>query len=91
MQDVNSQPYNHPPKEKVLAHIDVLMAEDEKYKLVEFIDIFQKKYAMVKHIYFFNRYLDPIKRKQCDKWSYEFNYAQNALKEIKRIKSQVIY
>lgn len=61
MQDVNSQPYNHPPKEKVLAHIDVLMAEDEKYKLVEFIDIFQKKYAMVKHIYFLTDTLIRLK------------------------------
>ena len=91
LKDIETEPYNHPPKEKVLMHIDDLMEEFNKYKLVEFVDIFQEDYAMVKHIYYFNRYLEPAKRKQCDKWCFEFNYAQNALKEIKRIKSQVIY
>jgi hypothetical protein len=82
LRDINSQPYNHPPKEKILDHIEGLMKEFEKYKLAEYIDIFQESYAMVKHIYYFDRYLDPVKRKQCDKWCFEFNYAQTALKEI---------
>lgn len=91
LKDINSQPYNHPPREKVLKHIDMLMEEFEKDKLVEYIDIFQENYAMVKHIYWFDRYLDPVKRKQCDKWCFEFNYAQTALKEIKKIRSEVVY
>lgn len=91
LEDITSQPYNHPPKEKVLNHIDELIKEFEKLKLIEFIDIFNDNYAMVKHIYFFDRYLEPIKRKLCDKWCFEFNYAQTALKEIKKIRSQVIY
>lgn len=91
LKDIDSQPYNHPPKEKVLKHIDELMEEFNKYKLVEFIDIFDENYAMVKHIYYFDRYLEPGKRKHCDKWCFEFNYAQTALREIKRIRSQVIY
>ncbi len=91
LQNIESQPYNHPSKEKVLKHIDDLMQEFEYDKLIEFIDIFHDNYAMVKHIYYFDRYLEPAKRKQCDKWCFEFNYAQTALKEIKRIRSQVIY
>ncbi|MDQ2178798.1 hypothetical protein [Marinifilum sp. D714] len=89
--DITSEPYNHPPKEKVLKHIDSLMEEYESFKLNEFIDIFQDDYARVKHIYYFDRYIEPVKRKQCDKWCFEFNYAQTALKEIKKIRSQVIY
>lgn len=89
--DITSEPYNHPPKEKVLKHIDSLMEEYESFKLNEFIDIFQDDYARVKHIYYFDRYIEPAKRKQCDKWCFEFNYAQNALKEIRKIRSQVIY
>lgn len=91
LKDITSEPYNHPPKEKVLTHIDELMKQYELFKLAEFIDIFEESYAMVKHIYFFDRYLEPIKRKQYDKWCFEFNYAQTALKEIKKIRSQVIY
>jgi hypothetical protein len=90
LMDINSQPYNHPPIEKIQAHLDSLLKEFEKYKLVEFIDIFDD-HARVKSIYWFDRYLDKEKRKQCDKWCFEHNYAQNALREIKRIRSQVIY
>lgn len=50
--DINSQPYNHPPKEKVLNHIDKLMEEFEKFKLIEFIDIFNDNYALFKFIYY---------------------------------------
>lgn len=67
------------------------MREYEKDKLVEFIDIFRESHAMMKSIYYFDRYLDPAKRKQCDRWCFEFNYAQDALAEIKKIRSQVIY
>lgn len=91
LQDIETEPYNHPPKERVLKHVDALMDEFRNYKLAEFIDIYHEDYAMVKHIYYFDRYLEPAKRKQCDKWCFEFNYAQNALKEIKKIRSQVIY
>lgn len=91
LMDIDSQPYNHPPKEKVLKHIEALLEEYEKDKLIEFIDIFNNKYAMVKHIFYFDKYLEPVKRKGYDKWCYEFNYAQSALSEIKKIKSQVIY
>jgi len=91
LRDIDSQPYNHPPKEKVLKHIEVLMEEYKKYTLVEFIDIFQGDYARVKHIYWFDRYLDPVKRKQCDNWCFEYNYAQTALQEMSKIKSEVIY
>lgn len=89
--NIESQPYNHPPKEKVLKHIDDLMQEYEKDKLVEFIDIFRESYAMMKFNYLFDRYLDPAKKKQCKRWCFEFNYAQDALAEIKKIRSQVIY
>ncbi|WP_282126994.1 hypothetical protein [Marinifilum flexuosum] len=89
--DITSEPYNHPPKEKVLKHIDSLMKEYESLKLNEFIDIFENSHAMVKHIYYLDRYLEPSKRKQCAKWCFEFNYAQTALREIKKIRSQVIY
>ena len=91
LENIESQPYNHPPKEKVLQHIDDLMREYEKDKLVEFIDIFRGSHAMMKSIYYFDRYLDPVIKRQCAKWCFEFNYAQDALAEIKKIRSQVVY
>ena len=91
LKNIESQPYNHPPKENVLKHIDELQEEFENDKLIEYIDVFDDKYAMFKQIYYFDRYLNPIVKKQCNKWCFEFNYAQNALREIKIIRSQVIY
>lgn len=91
MENIETQPYNHPSKEKVQSHIDDLMEEFKKDKLIEFIDIFEESYAMVKFIYHFDRYIDREKSKQCKKWCFEFNYAQNALSEIKKTRSQVIY
>ena len=91
LKDINSQPYNHPPKEKILKHITKLMEQFENHKLVEYIDIFDENYAMFKHIYYFDRYIDQSIRKQCVKWCFEFNYAQEALQEIRKIRSQVIY
>lgn len=91
LENIETQPYNHPPKEQVLAHIQSLMDEYEKDKLVEFIDIYDGPYAVAKHIFHFDRYLDKDLKKQCAKWCFEFNYAQKALKEIKKIRSQVIY
>jgi uncharacterized protein with von Willebrand factor type A (vWA) domain len=74
-----------------LQHIAELMQEFENDKLVEFIDIYDKNYAMFKHIYYFERYLYAAKKKQCIKWYFEFNYAQKALSEIRKNRSQVIY
>lgn len=92
LMDVETQPYNHPPKEKVLGHIETLMNEFKEDKLIEFIDIYcNGNYAMIKNIYHFDRYIDNEKWKQCKKWCFEYNYARNALKEIKKIRSQVIY
>ncbi len=91
LKDIESQPYNHPPKEKVLAHIDVLMEEFNNDKLIEYIDIFNDNYAMYKQIYYFDRYVDPDIKKKCNRWCFEFNYAQTALREIRKIRSQVIY
>jgi len=91
LKNIETQPYNHPPKEKVLDHLKSLMDEYDRDKLVEFIDIYDGSYAMVKHIFHFDRYLDKDLKKQCSKWCFEFNYAQKARNEIKKIRTQAIY
>lgn len=92
LENIFTEPYNHPPKERIDAHIKVLLEEYERCKLVQYVDIFPSRtYAIFKRQYHFDRYLDKGIMKQCKKWCFEFNYANKALREIKKIRSQVIY
>lgn len=91
LSDINTDPYNHPPKEVVLKHIVTLQEEFKNFKMAEYVDIYQGNYAMFKQIYYFDKYVNPEIKKRCQNWCFQFNYANNALKEISKIKSEVIY
>jgi hypothetical protein len=45
---------------------------------------------MVKHIYFFEKYLEPGLKRRCRKWCDDFNYANNALEMITGKKEKFI-
>lgn len=91
LKDINTSPYNHPPREVVEKHITALQEEFQRFKMVEYIDIYNGSYAMFKVIYFFDRYLNPEVKKRCQNWCFQFNYANNALMEILKINSETIY
>ena len=91
LKDIVTYPYHHPPRELVENHIETLKQEFEKYKMVEYVDIYGGTHAMFKHIYYWDRYLNPEIKKRCQNWCSQFNYANEALKLIKQVKSQVIY
>lgn len=91
LKDIETYPYHHPPKEIVKQHIETLMEEFNKYKMVEYVDIYNGNHAMFKFIYYFDKYVNPEVKKRCQNWCTHFNYAQNALKEISKIRSEVVY
>jgi hypothetical protein len=92
LKEIETLPYNHPPREIILKHLDELREEFQKFKLVEYIDVYQDgTYAMFKFHYSFDRYLNADLKKRCKNWCSQFNYANHALKEISKIKSEVIY
>lgn len=75
---------------RVLPDIDLIKEDIKRLKqeykgekLEDYIDIYRKNYAMVKFEYCFEKYLDPVIKRRCDKWCSNFNYAHNALKEIR--------
>jgi len=37
---------------------------------------------MLKHVYFFQKYLEPGLKRRCQKWCEDFNYANHALELI---------
>lgn len=91
LKDIVTSPYNHPPKDVVEQHIATLQEEFQHFKMAEYIDIYHGNYAMFKVIYFFDRYLNPEVKKRCQNWCFQFNYANNALKEILKINSEAIF
>lgn len=48
-------------------------------------------HAMFKHIYYWDKYVNPETKKRCQNCCSHFNYANEALKLIKQVKSEVIY
>lgn len=91
LKDIVTYPYHHPPRELVEKHIETLKQEFEKYKMVEYVDIYGGNHAMFKHIYYWDKYVNPDIKKRCENWCSQFNYANEALKLIKQVQSEVIY
>lgn len=91
LKDIVTFPYHQPPREVVEKHIETLKQEFEKYKMVEYVDIYGGNHAMFKHIYYWDKYVNPETKKRCQNWCSQFNYANEALKLIKQVKSEVIY
>jgi hypothetical protein len=81
LKDVQTSSCPAPPLDVIQNHIDTLKAEFEKFKLAEYIDLYEDStYAMFKYEYYYDRYLEASKKKQCKKWCEDFNYANHALK-----------
>jgi hypothetical protein len=91
LRDIETEPYNHPPKEIILKHIETLQEEFQEYKMAEYIDIYEGNYAMFKFIYHFDKYIKADVKKRCANWCFQFNYANKALLAISKIKSETIY
>jgi len=90
LRDINSKPYSPPSEEIVRNEIVNLMEEYEKFDLSEYISLYeQKTYAMFKYDYAFDRYLEPKLKKYCKDWSFKFNYANDALKKILKLKAEI--
>lgn len=91
LKDIFTYPYRHPPREIIEKQIQSLMDEYEKFKMVEFVDIYGGDHAMFKHIYYWDKYIDTEVKKRCKGWCDQFNYANEALKLIRKVRSEVIY
>ena len=61
-----------------------LKNEFKNDKLNDYIDIYRDNYAMMKHIYFFDKYLAFEIRTKCRNWIKDFNYANTALENARK-------
>lgn len=85
LKDIVTEPY-HPPSEKIVRdHLNSLWEQYHGSDMEEYIDIFPSQtWAMFKFEYHFDRYLDADLKRRCKKWCFEFNYANEAMKKIKK-------
>jgi hypothetical protein len=68
-----------PSPDLVRQDLTRLKQEFKAAKLEGYIDIYRGTHAMLKTIYFFEKYLEPGLKRRCRKWCDDFNYANHAL------------
>jgi hypothetical protein len=80
--NVSTSPIPMPDVELVKADLERLKAEFFIYKMADYVDIYKSNYSMLKTIYYFEKYIDPMLKKRCIKWCDSFNYANKAFELI---------
>jgi hypothetical protein len=82
-EDITTLAAKPPSREIVKEDIKNLRKEFRQSDLDNYIDIYRDKYAMMKKIYWFDKYLEPGLKSRCNKWIKDFNYANDALEKVK--------
>jgi hypothetical protein len=71
-----------PDPELVRQDLARLKQEFKTAQFDAYIDIYKGTHAMLRHIYIYQKYLEPGFKRRCQKWCEDFNYANDALKSI---------
>lgn len=90
LKDFDTSPIKMPSPDIIREDIKSLKDEFFKYNLSDYIDIYRDNYAIMKHIYWFEKYLEPGLKKRCKKWCEDFNYANHALEEVTKKKETFV-
>jgi hypothetical protein len=79
LKDITTSSPPKPDKAIIIADLQNLKSEFFQSKLNEYVDIYRGTYAMIKRMYFLEKYLDSQIKRKCQKWCDDFNYANHAL------------
>lgn len=90
VRDVQTSPATLPDASVIRNDIKRLKEEFFQNKFGDYVDIYRNYYAMLKHIYFFEKFLEPGLKRRCKKWCDDFNYANNALEMVTKKKEEFI-
>jgi len=71
-----------PDPELVRQDLAMLKREFKLNKFEAYVDIYKGTHAMLKNIYYYQKYLELGLKRRCRKWCDDFNYANRALKMI---------
>lgn len=90
MYDITSPPPKAPEAAIIRKDIERLKEEFFEGKLNDYVDIYGGNHAMIKSIYWYEKYLEPGTKRKCQRWCDRFNYANHALELITNKKEPFI-
>ena len=82
LKNITSSDIPKPDPELIRQDLARLKKDFKAEKFEAYIDIYKGTHAMLKHIYIFQKYLEPGLKRSCQKWSDDFNYANHALEAV---------
>jgi len=82
VKNITTSEIQKPEPELVRQDLAQLKQAFKEGKFESYIDIYKGTHAMMKHIYMFQKYLEPGLKRRCHKWCEDFNYANRALELI---------
>lgn len=84
--DFTSDPPKLPDAAIIKADLESLKEEFFEARFGDYVDIYRGNHAMMKSIYWFQKYLEPGLKRSCQNWCEKFNYANNALERVTKKK-----
>jgi hypothetical protein len=90
LKDILSSPPKLPSTELILDDIERLKQEFSQYNLGDYVEIYNENHAMMKSIYYYQKYLESETRKRCKRWCENFNYANHALELVTQERESIL-
>lgn len=90
VRDITTSAIPNPSAHRIRDHIKQLKEQFFKESLSDYIDIYKSNYAVLKSMYYFEKYLEPGLKSRCRKWCEDFNYANKALQLVTKKKDTFI-
>ncbi|MFT3749120.1 MAG: hypothetical protein QM768_12415 [Agriterribacter sp.] len=90
LKDITTTPIPEPSVEKIQEDLKQLKDVFFENKMGDYIDIYKDNHAMLKSMYYFEKYIDPAIKRRCKKWCDDFNYANHAMELITKKKETFV-
>ena len=88
--DISTTPPKMPSPEVLKSELEILKNDFFENKMGEYIDIYKGNYAMIKRIYWIQKYIDPVIKRRLKKWIDEFNLVNRLIEEVTKKKENFI-
>lgn len=90
LKDIQTDDPPKPDVQSVKDDLKRLRDDFLSHNLSEYIDIYRESYAMMKSMYYIDKYIPSATKSMCRKWCDNFNYANHAYKLLTKKKAKFI-
>lgn len=90
LKDIATSPAKAPSPDVIREDLKRLKEEFFQFNLAEYIDIYRGNHAMMKFVYYYEKYMEPELKKRCKRWCENFNYANHALELVTKKKEAFV-